>query len=87
MKTCNIFHCFLVLGLLFSARPVFSQTLGVQLYAGMTITGTTGRLFSVQATSTLADSNSWACVDVVRLTTTNYLWLDTAKNAASGQRF
>jgi len=89
MKTCKNFHCFLILGLLFAARPVFSQApaLGVQLYAGVNITGTTGRLFAVQATSNLADSNSWACVDFVRLTATNCLWTDTSKNAASGQRF
>jgi len=90
MKTCNFIHCFLVLGLLLAARPVFSQapTLGVQLYAGVNITGTTGSLSAVQAaTSNLADSNSWVCVDLVRLTATNCLWTDTSKSAASGQRF
>ena len=78
-----------MVGLFFAARPVFSQApaLGVQLYAGVTITGTTGQLFAVQAISNLADSNSWACVDLVRLTATNCLWTDTSKSAASGQRF
>jgi formylglycine-generating enzyme required for sulfatase activity len=89
MKTFKMFHWFLVVAILFAARPVLSQapTLGVQLYAGINITGTAGRLFAVQATSNLADSNSWVCVDLVRLTTTNYLWTDTSKSAATGQRF
>lgn len=89
MKTCKNFHCFLVLGLLLATRPVLSQTvtLGVQLYAGVSITGTNAGLFAIQATSNLADSNSWACVGLVQLPATNYFWTDTTKSAASGQRF
>jgi formylglycine-generating enzyme required for sulfatase activity len=89
MKTCKNFHCFLVLGLLLAARPVYSQTtaLGVQLFAGVSITGTNAGLYAVQATSNLADPNSWACVGLVQLPATNLLWTDTTKSAATGQRF
>ena len=89
MKTAKNFHCFMVLALLLVARPVFSQaaTLGVQLCAGVSITGTNVGLFAVQATGNLADSNSWACVGLVQLPATNCFWTDTSKSAASGQRF
>jgi formylglycine-generating enzyme required for sulfatase activity len=89
MKTSKKFHCILVLGLLLAARQVYSQTatLGVQLCAGVSITGTNAGLYAVQATSNLADSNSWACVGLVQLPATNLLWTDTSKSAASGQRF
>jgi sulfatase modifying factor 1 len=75
---------------LLATRPAFAQTppvLSCQLYAGVNITGTTGSIYAVQATSNLANSNSWRCVALVQLPATNYLWVDTAGAAMSGQRF
>jgi len=91
MKTYKNFHCFLSLGVLLAiCTPALSQTppvLGVQLCAGVSITGTNAGLYAVQATGNLADSNSWACVGLVQLPATNYFWTDTSKSAATGQRF
>jgi len=90
MKISKVIHCFLAAGAFSAARPVLAQTppvLSCHLYAGVNITGTTGSLYAVQATSNLADSNSWKCVALLQLPATNYLWVDTSGAAASGQRF
>ncbi len=64
-----------------------SPVLGAQLYAGVTITGTTGGLYAVQASTDPSNSNSWSCVALVQLPATNYLWTDTSKTTSTGQRF
>ena len=91
MKTSKNIHCFVAVSLFLAVcSPVFSQTapvLGVQLSASVSITGTNAGLYAIQATTNLSNPNSWACVGLVSLPATNYFWTDTAKSAASGQRF
>jgi formylglycine-generating enzyme required for sulfatase activity len=62
-----------------------NPTLGIQLCAGVSITGTNAGLYAVQATTNLMNSNGWACVGLVQLPATNSFWADT--NAMAGQRF
>jgi sulfatase modifying factor 1 len=93
MKITKLFQCFFAASVasLFLAAPcVSAQTppvLGIQLYAGVSITGTNAGLYAIQATGNVADSNSWACAGLVTLPQTNYFWTDTSKSASSGQRF
>jgi len=91
MKTLKSIHSYLALGFALAVCiPALSQTapvLGVQLSASVKITATNAGLYAIQATSDLADSNSWICVGLVQLPATNLLWTDTSKSAASGQRF
>ena len=56
------------------ARAQNPSTLGVQLYAGLTITGTVGRVYAVQATTNVAQTNGWICLAFLQLPATNYLW-------------
>ena len=60
--------------------------LGIQLYAGLNVAGTTGSVYTIQFTSNLALSNSWSSLAFVQLPVTNYLWVDTTTPAAQ-QRF
>jgi formylglycine-generating enzyme required for sulfatase activity len=68
--------------------PVQAQppVLGASLYAGVTITGAVSSVYAVEATTNLSQTNSWACVALVQLPATNYLWVDTS-SPANGQRF
>jgi len=78
-----------VFGLLVVVNPISAQaqaTLDLQLYAGVSITGTVGAVYAIQATTDLAATNSWVAVDFVRLPATNYLWTDTS-TPATGRRF
>jgi formylglycine-generating enzyme required for sulfatase activity len=82
--------------LLYSAFFILNSTLilvaqtppalGLQLYAGLTITGAVGTVYAIQATTNAANSNSWQTVNFIRLTSTNCLWTDTS-TPATGQRF
>ena len=87
MKTSQIIYCFLVWGVVLLASVASGQTIGVQLCAGVAITGTNAGLYAVQANSDLTNSNGWACVGLVQLPATNLFWTDTARSAATGQRF
>jgi formylglycine-generating enzyme required for sulfatase activity len=90
MKILRLVHGLIVAGTLFIACSTSTQaqtTLGFQLYAGISITGTTGSVYAVQATSDMTNPNSWQCLALVQLPTTNVIWTDTTKTAATGQRF
>src|SRR6185312_11043736 len=68
------------------ALPIPAQTppaLDLHLFAGVTITGTTGNVYAVQSTTDLAQSNSWTSLAFVQLPTTNYLFVDTSAPVAS----
>jgi len=52
----------------------------------VSITGMVGTVYAIQATTNVADTNSWVTVSFVQLPATNYLWTDTA-TPATGRRF
>ena len=61
-------------------------TLGLQLYAGVSVTGSVGTVYAIQATTNLAATNSWVTLSFVQLLATNHLWTDTS-TPATGRRF
>ena len=67
----------------------YAQTpvgLTIQTYAGLTITGAVGTVYTVQYTTDLAESNDWRAAGIMQLPGSPYLWVDTAAPAA-GRRF
>jgi len=63
--------------------------LGVQLYAGLSITGTVGSVYSVDYITDLAQTNTssaWRCLEFLQLPASNYLWADKL-TPAKGRRF
>ena len=58
-----------------------APALDIHLYAGVNITGAVSNVYVVQATSELGQSNSWKSLAFLRLTSTNYLFLDTSRPA------
>ena len=89
MKPIQLLFALETVFALVAAYPVLAQappTLGLQLYAGVSITGTVGTVYAIQASSNLTDTNSWMTVSFVQLPATNYLWTDTSM-PATGRRF
>jgi formylglycine-generating enzyme required for sulfatase activity len=60
--------------------------LNLQLYAGLSITGVVGTIYSVEYNTDLAQTNGWRCLTFLQLPATNYLWFDPTVTA-TGQRF
>lgn len=60
--------------------------LGVNTYAGISITGAVSSVYAIQTSTNLTQTNGWTSVALVQLTATNYLWLDTT-GPATGLRF
>jgi formylglycine-generating enzyme required for sulfatase activity len=63
--------------------------LGLQLYAGLSITGAVGTVYSVEYVTDLAQTNNpsaWRCLEYLQLPTSPYLWADKSA-PATGQRF
>ena len=90
MNLSKLTHCLSAAAVLLPACQILAQTqpaLSCQLYAGIDLNGATGSVYSIQATSDLADSDSWKSLALVRLTSTNFIWTDKSKTAANGQRF
>src|ERR1700757_2910294 len=50
--------------------------LNLQLYAGLSITGTVGTVYSVEYVTDLAQTNSWRCLEFLQLPASPYLWVD-----------
>jgi hypothetical protein len=50
------------------------------LYPGVTVTGTIGYTYDIQASSNLADTNSWITVATLTLEQPVQLWIDTTDN-------
>src|SRR5204863_5366805 len=75
---------------LLAAGPrVSAQTLpamNLQLYAGLSITGAVGTVYSVEYVTDLALTNAWRCLTFLQLPATNYLWFDPTASATV-QRF
>src|ERR1041384_8032769 len=79
----------LTLALCAAVPRVLSQTdvgLNIQTYAGLTITGVVGTVYTVQYTTDLAQSNDWRAAGIVQLPSNPYLWVDGAA-PATGRRF
>ena len=60
--------------------------LNLQLYAGLSITGSVGSVYSVEYVTDLAQTNSWRCLEFLQLPASPYLWADKSV-PATGQRF
>src|SRR5258705_10236337 len=60
--------------------------LNLQLYAGLSITGVVGTVYSVEYVTDLAQTNSWRCLEYLQLLASPYLWADKSA-PARGQRF
>jgi len=63
--------------------------LDIQLYAGLTITGAAGRVYSVEYATDLVQTNNasaWRCLEFLLLPASPYLWNDKSAPAA-GRRF
>ncbi len=75
------------LGLLINAsrQDVVAQAppvADVQMYPGLTITGTVGTVYSIEYVTDLSATNEWRCLDFVRLPATPYLWVDRQASAS-----
>ena len=63
--------------------------LDLQLYAGLTITGAVGTVYSVEYVTDLAQTNNasaWRCLEFLQLPASPYLWADKSA-PATGKRF
>jgi formylglycine-generating enzyme required for sulfatase activity len=89
MEKIKLLLCLGTLSSLIAVNPISAQaqtTLAIQLYAGLSITGAVGTVYAIQASTNLANTNSWITVNFIQLPATNYFWADTS-TAATGQRF
>jgi formylglycine-generating enzyme required for sulfatase activity len=63
--------------------------LDVQLYAGLSITGAVGSVYSIECVADLAQTNTpsaWRCLEFLQLPASPYLWADKS-GPATGKRF
>src|SRR5580765_4255473 len=67
-----------------SAQPL--PGLVLQLYAGLSIMGAVGTVYSVEYVTDLAQTNDWRNLTFLQLLTPNYLWFDPTATA-TGKRF
>jgi formylglycine-generating enzyme required for sulfatase activity len=72
--------------------PASAQTsagLDLQLYAGLSITGAVGTVYSIEHVTDLAETNNasaWRCLEFLQLPASPYLWADKSA-PATGKRF
>jgi Sulfatase-modifying factor enzyme 1 len=60
--------------------------LNLQLYAGLSITGAVGTVYSIEYVTDLAQTNSWRCLEFLQPPASPYLWADKSA-PATGRRF
>ena len=60
--------------------------LDIQMYAGLTITGAVGTVYSMEYVTDLAQTNAWRCLEFLQLPASPYLWADKSA-PATGKRF
>jgi len=60
--------------------------LNFQLYAGLSVTGAVGTVYSIEYVTDLAQTNSWRCLEFLQLPASPYLWADKSAQA-TGNRF
>jgi len=66
-----------------------TQELDIQTYAGLTITGEIGKVYSIEYVTDLAHTNNptaWRCLEYLQLPISPYLWADKSA-PATGKRF
>ena len=66
-----------------------SAGLNLQLYAGLTVTGAVGMVYSIEYVTDLAQTNNpsaWRCLEFLQLPASPYLWADKSA-PATGRRF
>src|SRR4029434_9713488 len=79
-------------GIFAVAQQSSAQTqpgLDLQLYAGLTVTGAVGTVYSVEYVTDLAQTNNpsaWRCLEYLQLPASTYVWGDKSAHAM-GQRF
>ncbi len=89
MKALHSWLLFGTVAFLTATNPALAQTppsLGLRLFAGVSITGTVGSDYVVQSSSDLTQSNAWTSLAFLQLPATNYLFVDTS-GPAQGNRF
>jgi formylglycine-generating enzyme required for sulfatase activity len=62
--------------------------LGIQMYAGLSITGAVGTVYSIEYVITLAGTNSasdWRCLEFLQLPASPFLWIDQSSPANAGR--
>ena len=72
-----------------ASRAQMPPSLGVQVYAGLSITGVVGTVYSIENVADLAQTNNpsaWRCLEFLQLPATPFLWADKSA-PATGQRF
>ena len=68
------------------ARAQTEVGLSLQTYAGLSITGAVGKVYTVQYNTDLAQADGWRGAGVVQLASSPYLWFDGSA-PATGRRF
>ncbi len=89
LKNLNKFLLLGTAAMFGAVRPVTAQTppgLGLNLFAGVNITGAVGGVYDVQTSTNPAQPTSWTSLAFVRLPATNFLFVDTSAPVA-GNRF
>ena len=86
---CNLAAAIICWAILAVAPRASAQTppgLNLELYAGLTITGAVGTVYSVEYVTDLAQTNSWRCLEFLQPLTSPYPWTDKSA-PATGHRF
>jgi formylglycine-generating enzyme required for sulfatase activity len=81
--------CWVLWGLGPRASAQTPADLDLQLYAGLTITGAVGTVYSIEYVTDLAQTNNasaWRCLEFLQLPASPYLWADKSA-PATGKRF
>ncbi len=74
-----------------ASLPASAQTpaqLSIQTYAGLTITGAVGSVYSIECVTDLArtnDQSAWRCLEFLRLPASPYLWADKSAPATANR--
>ena len=87
-RTVILVHAFAVVLGVVAPRAVAQIEVGLSLqtYAGLSITGAVGKVYTVQYQTSLAQPGGWRCAGVVQLASSPHLWFD-ATAPATEQRF
>jgi formylglycine-generating enzyme required for sulfatase activity len=95
-KSCKLGHSIwlvvLCLAVWAVAPRASAQTpagLSIQIYAGLSISGEVGTVYSIEYVTDLAQTNTpsaWRCLEFLQLPASPYLWADKSA-PATGQRF
>src|SRR5664279_4127745 len=75
---CNLAAAIICWAALAVAPQAPAQTppgLNLQLYAGLSITGAVGTVYSVEYATDLTQTNSWRCLEFLQLPVNPYLWV------------